>query len=144
MNPDDSMLPYTRRKVRAAWRDQALCAELVRAGEADPDWWFPAQHKPGEERDIARAICQRCPVKEPCLDWAVKLPELHGIWGGLSVKQRRSITGMRISMCPVCGIEFTYYVSVAARSPKSYCSQDCKRIGRANVNARADDRRKTP
>ena len=141
MNLEESLLPHTRRRVQAAWREDALCAQMVREGLADPDWWFPEQHKPSELRDIARSICLRCPVKEPCLDWAVKLPELHGIWGGLSVKQRRSISGIRVSECPVCGKEFTYQVSEANRSPRFYCSPACKRSGRSDIVARAHVRR---
>jgi transcriptional regulator with XRE-family HTH domain len=29
-----------------------------------------------------RAICDACPVRDPCRDHAVHRPELHGLWGG--------------------------------------------------------------
>lgn len=137
MNLDDLHLPITRRRVQAEWRDRALCAELCRSGEADPAWWFPTQHRPRPEKDLAKAICFRCPVREECLDWAVKLPELHGIWGGISVRQRRTISDVRVSQCPVCGVEFTYEVSEAARSPRLYCSPACKRSSRTIVVERS-------
>ena len=36
----------------------------------------------------AKAACARCPVRERCL--AVGLREEHGIWGGLTVGERRA------------------------------------------------------
>lgn len=133
-------LPQTRRQVLRPWRDQALCAVLCRSGEADPAWWFPSQHRPTPEKDLARAICFRCPVREECLDWAVKLPELHGIWGGLSVRQRRDISNQRMSRCPSCDREFTYQISNEARTPKIYCSPACKRNGRLSTVQRFNRR----
>ena len=35
----------------------------------------------------AKQVCARCPVRERCL--AVGLREEHGIWGGLTVGERR-------------------------------------------------------
>lgn len=36
----------------------------------------------------AKAVCARCPVREPCL--SVGLREEHGIWGGLTAGERRA------------------------------------------------------
>lgn len=44
-----------------------------------------------EEKDAdyseARAVCARCPVQVDCL--MAGMGEQHGIWGGLSVRERR-------------------------------------------------------
>lgn len=32
----------------------------------------------------ARAICEGCPVAEPCADGAIQRREQYGIWGGLT------------------------------------------------------------
>lgn len=42
------------------------------------------------ERDQRRAktICNICPVKEECLDFALKYKEPDGIWGGMTYKER--------------------------------------------------------
>lgn len=40
-----------------------------------------------EER--AKAICADCSVVQPCLAFAIKIREPHGIWGGLNEHERR-------------------------------------------------------
>lgn len=35
------------------------------------------------------AVCRTCPVREKCLDFAVKNNMKYGIWGGLNPVQRR-------------------------------------------------------
>ena len=37
----------------------------------------------------AKAICARCPVRIECLEYAVRIREPHGIWGGLNELERR-------------------------------------------------------
>lgn len=39
----------------------------------------------------ARALCGGCPVQVPCLEYAVALPSLEGIWGGTTADERREI-----------------------------------------------------
>jgi WhiB family transcriptional regulator, redox-sensing transcriptional regulator len=45
------------------------------------------------EQSRAQAVCARCPVRQPCLDYALANSELEGIWGGVTqsgrVKNRR-------------------------------------------------------
>jgi WhiB family redox-sensing transcriptional regulator len=42
-----------------------------------------------EER--AKQICQACPVRGECLDFALSIREPHGIWGGLNELERREL-----------------------------------------------------
>ncbi|MEB3368068.1 WhiB family transcriptional regulator [Saccharopolyspora mangrovi] len=61
--------------------------------ETDPEVFFP---EPGRV-DLARraiAICERCPVREACLEKALQNGEL-GIWGGTTETQRRKIRAQR-------------------------------------------------
>lgn len=44
-----------------------------------------------KESQLAYEICSRCNVKTECLNYAVDRPELLGIWGGTSHRQRRHI-----------------------------------------------------
>lgn len=45
-----------------------------------------------EERERrAKAICASCGVRRDCLDYAMSIRELHGIWGGLTEAERRSV-----------------------------------------------------
>lgn len=62
--------------------DQALCAQT------DPEAFFP--EKGGSTRE-AKAVCAACPVREACLAWAIKTNQPHGVWGGLSEKERRKL-----------------------------------------------------
>ena len=54
-----------------SWRADALCRGLPVAA------WFDPQHEPA-----ARALCERCPVADSCLAYAVE----HGCEGTWGVK----------------------------------------------------------
>lgn len=61
--------------------------------ETDPEVFFP---EPGRV-DLARPaieICDRCPVRNACLEPAVRDGE-HGVWGGTMEGQRRKIRNER-------------------------------------------------
>lgn len=62
------------------WHQSAACADGV-----DPDLFFP--EVPGLAGNKAKAVCQACPVREECLDYALRHPVL-GIWGGTTEPQR--------------------------------------------------------
>lgn len=66
------------------WRDQALCAQ------SDPEAWFP---EVGGSSRAAKRVCGRCDVKQECLDYALGRDLRHGVWGGLSERERGRITG---------------------------------------------------
>ena len=58
--------------------------------------FFPPSHierkdeRLGRERE-AKAICASCPVERSCLDYALRIREPHGIWGGLNEVERKHI-----------------------------------------------------
>lgn len=68
---------------RLNWESKALCAALIRAGEADPDLWFPPT-KGRKHEGTARAIniCRECPVWRECRTHADD-NDLQGVWGGI-------------------------------------------------------------
>ncbi|MCA9332358.1 WhiB family transcriptional regulator [Candidatus Saccharibacteria bacterium] len=45
--------------------------------------------------EAARKICSMCVVKEECLEYALNNREDHGVWGGMSERQRRRILKQR-------------------------------------------------
>jgi WhiB family redox-sensing transcriptional regulator len=53
--------------------------------------------------EIARRICADCPVKEPCLEYALHNRIEHGVWGGASERERRRIARRRrgIAAAPI-------------------------------------------
>jgi WhiB family transcriptional regulator, redox-sensing transcriptional regulator len=66
------------------WRARGACVT------ADPDLFFPLSSSgPGlEQAARAKAVCARCVVRQPCLEFALATQQLHGIWGGTSEEER--------------------------------------------------------
>jgi WhiB family redox-sensing transcriptional regulator len=62
------------------WRSSGLCAAT------DPDLWFAVG---AVEHREAKSICRRCPVRSQCLAYAMEAPVDHGIWGGMTERERR-------------------------------------------------------
>jgi WhiB family redox-sensing transcriptional regulator len=56
--------------------------------ETDPTVFFPSD---GIGVQVARRICDECPVKAPCLEYALANRVDHGVWGGTSERERRRI-----------------------------------------------------
>lgn len=54
----------------------------------DPSAWFPDKGEHGTRQDAAKAICRACPVRQPCLAYALARHEPHGIWGGTTAAER--------------------------------------------------------
>lgn len=75
------------------WREMAGCL-----GE-DPDLFFPIGNGNSGptlmQIDEAKAVCRGCPVLEKCLDWAVKVDPVAGIWGGATESERRAMRRVR-------------------------------------------------
>lgn len=51
------------------------------------------ERRPDKRRREQRAkeICSQCAVRVECRDYAVAIREQHGIWGGLTEKERRAL-----------------------------------------------------
>lgn len=64
-----------------------LCFALVRYGDADPGWWFPATKG---QAAAAKRVCQRCELVIPCREWGRTQRE-WGVWGGESEWDRRKL-----------------------------------------------------
>ena len=65
------------------WRHEAACRE------EDPEVFFPVGNTGPALAQIeeAKKICERCPVKEPCLAWALESGQDAGVWGGSHLAQ---------------------------------------------------------
>jgi WhiB family redox-sensing transcriptional regulator len=74
-------------RERADWRDEAACLRT------DPDLFFPVSTAGPAQRQVdeAKRICQACPVRTPCLAWALGQGDSSGIWGGTTEDERRAI-----------------------------------------------------
>lgn len=69
------------------WRDDAACRD------ADPELFFPIGTTGPALRQVQEAIriCQSCPMRTPCLTWALEHGITDGVWGGTTAEQRRAI-----------------------------------------------------
>lgn len=38
---------------------------------------------------VAKSFCARCPVQQECLNFALRVRDPHGVWGGLNEMERR-------------------------------------------------------
>lgn len=91
------------RPVPAA--DLPALADLVAAGrESDwtagachdtstPDRWFHIGNGKIKSDPRALAACTLCPLRMPCLAWAIREREADGLWGGLLAKERAAVCG---------------------------------------------------
>ena len=82
------------------WAENAACRGM------DPDIFFPIDDRQpargkAPRRDVyatARAICDRCEVREDCLDEALAMPwsdDRLGMFGGLDPRQRDPLRAQR-------------------------------------------------
>ena len=84
-----------REEWTASWQHRAACRG------ADAVYFFAPSHfekraeKNGREA-IAKSICSRCPVRAPCLEYALQVREAHGVWGGMNEMERRNLLRLRL------------------------------------------------
>ncbi len=77
------------------WQDKAACR-----GPQSSHFFPPSHFERKDEKEAretrAKAICQICSVKEPCLEFAIRIREPHGIWGGLNEVERKQVLTRRL------------------------------------------------
>lgn len=63
--------------------------------DADPELFFPDDNGVYMDLERAKGICRSCPLTVDCLSYALKHPELEGVWGGTTVKDRKQLRRRR-------------------------------------------------
>lgn len=76
--------------IEDAWQAKAACRGPQAVMFFPPSHFERKDDKEARESE-AKAICRSCSVRRPCLDYALRIREPHGIWGGLNEAERRSI-----------------------------------------------------
>jgi WhiB family redox-sensing transcriptional regulator len=83
------MIPISRKLF-------SLLEKIEEVGEVPcqnfPDTFFPegGEIKRREDTQIAKSLCQTCPIIEECTMYALEAREEFGIWGGLDPDERRN------------------------------------------------------
>ncbi|MDQ3758087.1 MAG: WhiB family transcriptional regulator [Actinomycetota bacterium] len=76
------------------WQVKAACR-----GPQAAIFFPPAHFERKDEKEArearAKAICATCPVRRACLDYAIRIREPHGIWGGLNEVERKQLASRR-------------------------------------------------
>ena len=72
--------------MNLSWRQKGACRGL------DPAIFYPASD---DDAGQAKSICAICPVRGPCLEYALAHRERDGIWGGATEKERRRMLRQR-------------------------------------------------
>lgn len=79
--------------INDAWQANGLCR-----GNHSHLFFPPSTFERKDERERrelrARAICRVCPVQSDCLDYAMRIREPYGIWGGFTESERRELTAV--------------------------------------------------
>lgn len=67
------------------WRPRAACKDL------DPNLFFPigVTGPAVDQIAAAKSICEGCPVRGECLDFAITTNQEFGVWGGTTEDERR-------------------------------------------------------
>jgi WhiB family transcriptional regulator, redox-sensing transcriptional regulator len=76
------------------WQTKAACRGPQAAA------FFPPSHAERKDEKIARearakAICAECHVRRDCLEYAIRIREPHGIWGGMNEVERKQVLERR-------------------------------------------------
>ena len=83
-----SRLPTTTQDAWE-WQYSGLCSAV------DPRLFFHPESERGPARrnrdNAAVAVCIQCPVIADCRNHALSVREGHGVWGGLTEQDRRTI-----------------------------------------------------
>ncbi len=78
-----------------SWQSKASCR-----GPHAEIFFPPARSERKAEKlhreERAKAICATCSVRVDCLDYAIRIHEPHGIWGGLNEVERKQVANRRV------------------------------------------------
>ena len=70
------------------WMDDALCREV------GPEVFFPESEM---QPRAALEVCRRCDVEIECLEYALSIGPVAGIWGGTTEADRRRLRRRRVA-----------------------------------------------
>ena len=77
------------------WADHAACLR------EEPELFFPIGNSGPVLVQIeeAKAVCNRCPVIDACLRFAMENGMTAGVWGGLTADERFALKSRTVRLC---------------------------------------------
>jgi WhiB family redox-sensing transcriptional regulator len=74
-------------RTKIGWQHSAACHD------EEPELFFPVSDMGPGARQVeqAKAVCARCPVRSACLEYALDNGLDHGIFGGVTERERRNL-----------------------------------------------------
>ena len=82
--------------TRSTWDSHAACR-----GPNSALFFPPTRRELPYRRELreqaARLICSQCPVRRECLEYALRVPEQFGVWGGCNEEERRQLSAVTAS-----------------------------------------------
>jgi WhiB family transcriptional regulator, redox-sensing transcriptional regulator len=87
-------VPLSAQRVEEVWQVKAACRG-PQASVFFPPTQFERKDEKLEREGRAKAICSTCPVRRPCLQYAIEIREPHGIWGGLNEIERKNVVARK-------------------------------------------------
>lgn len=82
MKPDQAFMQLA---VAIKTHGAPVCQEI------DGELWYPESGGESHALRQAKKYCEECPVRAECLAFALANNEEHGIWGGLTVRERQKL-----------------------------------------------------
>lgn len=76
--------------MTTAWMREAACRDMP------SELFFPLSGH-HEQVAVAKEVCAGCAVREECLAFALAHNEHHGIWGGVTERERRGLRRGRVA-----------------------------------------------
>jgi WhiB family transcriptional regulator, redox-sensing transcriptional regulator len=85
MTPEAPEVPLKLEELlhRPEWQSHAACR-----GQGSDLW---VADSPGAPYETHRVVCAGCPVREPCLSYALANKSLKGFWGGTTERERQKL-----------------------------------------------------
>jgi WhiB family transcriptional regulator, redox-sensing transcriptional regulator len=66
-----------------------IWARAACRGTANRDIFFPTRNEGPNGAEAAKSVCEGCPVRVECLEYALEAEEEFGVWGGTTPAERR-------------------------------------------------------
>lgn len=118
-NPDDE-----------SWRLQAACRN-----HPNPELWFPQFEDRKTCNEEAKQICRSCPVRDQCLAFAMNNPNISGIWGATTTRERAKVRRAAGTHC-INGHPARHFTIGSNGSPR------CRECERQRLERTRDKRRR--